>query len=71
MSTVRQYSDSFVGLSWEDARSRLAGAQLTETEWHSGALGGPELDARFPDYELSVLFHNGKAVTTSFHVLTR
>jgi hypothetical protein len=70
VSTIQQYVDSFKGLSMETARSRLAGAQLSEEEWKEGGFGGKQLVATFPEYEIRVLFSEGKVVTTSFQILS-
>jgi len=70
-SSIHQYVDSFKELSEDSARSRLAGAQLTETEWKEGEFGGKQLVAVFPDYELRVLFLGDKVVTTSFQILSK
>jgi hypothetical protein len=54
----------------KEVRTRLGNVKLKRGKWQSGRFGGPQLDARFSDFELSVLFYAGKAITTSFYVST-
>lgn len=67
---VRQYADSFSGLSLSEARTRLAGGKLSEGEWSGEGFGGKELVATFAHHEVRVLFLDGKAITTSIQVLS-
>jgi hypothetical protein len=53
-----------------EARSRLAGAELSEKDWSKGGFGGSQLSAKFPQYDVQVMFFNGKAIVTSVHVLS-
>ena len=71
LSAIRQYADSFEGLSMSQARSRLAGGKLSEDDWGGRRMGGRELVATFPDYEVRVFFAKGKAMTTSVQVLSK
>ncbi|MDB6064069.1 MAG: hypothetical protein JWR26_277 [Pedosphaera sp.] len=71
VSSIREYVDSFKGLSLEAARSRLAGAKLSEKEWNSGGYGGKQLVATFPQYQVRVLFLEDKAITTSLQIITK
>ncbi len=70
VSKIREFADSFLGLSVKDARTRLGKAKVKRGKWASGGFGGPELVAVFPGYEFTVLFYEGKAITTSFRVFT-
>ena len=70
VSMIREYADSFIGLSMDDVRTRLGDAELKQSKWASGDFGGPQLIARYPGYEFSVLFYDDKAVTTSFQIST-
>lgn len=71
VSAIRQYGDSFAGLSMSEARSRLAGGKLSEGEWSGGSFGGKELVASFSHYEVRVMFLAGKAITTSVQILSQ
>jgi len=71
VSRIRQYTDSFKGLSAEAARSRLSGARMTEEDWKEGEFGGKQLVATFPEYEVRVFFFGDKFVTTSFQILSK
>jgi len=55
----------------EAARSRLAGAKLSEEEWNEGGFGGKQLVATFPDYEVRVFFSEDTVITTSFQILSK
>jgi hypothetical protein len=68
--TVRNYANSFNGLSAEAVRSRLAGTKIIEEDWKEGEFGGKQLVATFPDYELRVLFLEDRVITTSIQVLS-
>ena len=70
VSAIRQYADSFEGLSMSEARSRLTGGTLSEEEWSEGGFGGKQLVATFPQYEVRVMFLEGKAITTSVQILS-
>jgi hypothetical protein len=70
VSSIRQYVDSFKGLGMDEARSRLAGAKLSEEEWNERGFGGKQLVATFPEYEVRVLFLGDKVATTSFQILS-
>ncbi len=70
VSSIRQYVDSFTGLGLEAARSRLAGAKLSEDEWNEGGFGGKQLVAEFSGYEVRVLFLDDKAITTSVQIIS-
>jgi hypothetical protein len=70
VSKIRKYADSFLGLSVKDVRTRLGKAEVKRGKWESDGFGGPELVARFPGHEFSVLFYQGKAITASFRVFT-
>jgi hypothetical protein len=71
VSAIHQYVDSFQGVSLSEARNRLASAQLSEGDWSKGRFGGRRLIAKFPEYEVRVLFWNGKAITTSVQILSK
>jgi hypothetical protein len=71
VSRIRQYTDSFKGLSEEAARSRLSGARITEEDWKEGGFGGKQLVATFPGYEVRVLFFGNEVVTTSVQILSK
>ena len=70
VSRIRKYAGSFVGLNMKEVRARLGDVKLTSGKWQSSGFGGPELLASLPDYEFSVLFYDGKVITTSFRVFT-
>jgi hypothetical protein len=70
VSKIRKYADSFLGLSMKEVRTRLGKAKVKRGKWESGGVGGPELVAKFPDHTFIVMFYEGKAITTSFRVLT-
>jgi hypothetical protein len=70
VSAIRQYADSFEGLSMTEARSRLAEGKLIEEDWSEGGFGGKQLVAIFPQYEVRVMFLDGKAITTSIQILS-
>lgn len=71
VASLRQYADSFKGLSIEEARSRLTGAALTEDEWMERGFGGKQLVAKFPKYEVRVLFLGDRVITTSVQILSK
>jgi len=52
VSAIRQNADSFDGLNMSEARSRLAEGKLSEEDWSEGELGGKQLVATFPQYEV-------------------
>jgi hypothetical protein len=68
---IREYADSFKGLSAEAVRVRLSGVKIREEDWKEGGFGGKQLVATYPDYELRVLFLGDKVITTSFQVLSK
>lgn len=70
VGAIRQYADSFEGLSLSEARSRLAEGKLNEEDWSEGGFGGKQLVATFPQHEVRVMFLNGKAITTSVQILS-
>jgi hypothetical protein len=70
VSAIRQYVDSFEGLSMEEVRARFSDVQLTEEEWREGGFVGRQLVATFPEYEVRVLFSGNEVITTSFQVLS-
>ena|ERR1017187_7170765 len=65
VSTIRQYADSFAGVSLDKARSRLAGAKISEIEWKEGGFGGKQLVATFPSHEVRVMYLGDKSVSES------
>ena len=70
VSAIRQYADSFEGLSMSEARSRLAAGKLSEEDWSEGGFGGKQLVATFPQHEVCVMFTDGKAIMTSVQILS-
>ena len=53
-----------------EVRGKLAGADLREETWGEGSLGGKQLVAHFPQYEVRVLFSKDKAITTSIQIIS-
>ena len=68
--TLKDYANSFEGLSMHEARARLQGAELSEDDWMEQGIGGRQLTAMFTDYEIAVYFYEGEVVTTSIQVLS-
>src|SRR5213082_2866864 len=68
VSSLQQYADSFKGITIDEARSRLAGANIVEDEWKEGEFGGEQLVASYPGYDLRVLFFEAKAITISVEI---
>jgi hypothetical protein len=71
VACIREYADSFKGLSAEAARNKLSGAKITEEDWKEGEFSGRQLVATFPEYEVRVLFLGDRVITTSFQVLSK
>ena len=71
VSRIRQYTKTFDGLGEEEARSRLSGAKLTETDWKEGGFEGKQLVATFPGYEVRVFLYTNSVVITSFQILSK
>jgi hypothetical protein len=70
VSAIRQYADSFDGLSMAKARGRLAEGKVIEESWGDGELGGKQLVASFPQHEIRVMFFDGKVIKTSIQILS-
>ena len=70
VASMRKYANSFEGLDMNEARNRLSGAKLSEERWSEDGVGGQELVAEFPHYEVRVLFHEELAITTSIQVIS-
>jgi hypothetical protein len=70
VSAIRQYADSFTGLSLNEARSRLAEGKLSEEDWNEDGIKGKQLIAMFPQHEVRVMFLDGKAIATSIQILS-
>jgi hypothetical protein len=67
VSSLRQYADSFEGLTVGMVRKRLAAGKLTQKKWD----GGKQLVATFPTHEVRVFFAGGKAMLTSVQILSK
>jgi len=61
VTSIQQYADSFKGSRFDEARSRLAGAEIVEDEWKESGFGGKQLVASYRAYNLRVLFLEDKA----------
>jgi len=67
---VRQHANSFIGLSVEDVRKKIAG-NIREDEWKSDGLVGTSLTAVFREYEIRVLVLDGRAVAATIHIASK
>src|SRR5437667_12359005 len=68
VSAIRQFAESLHGLSMDEVRARLVGAQISQTEWKASGYGGKELDAVFPSYVIRVMFSKDIVVYTSAEI---
>jgi hypothetical protein len=71
VASIRRYGDSFKGMSFDEARSRLADSHITESEWRHGEQGGRQLVGTFPSHRVRVLFTRDKAVVTSIEITSK
>lgn len=64
---LRQYADSFVGLTLAEAKSRFSRAKKRMTKWEQGK----QLVVTLPKYEVRLLFFGDTVVTTSIQILSK
>ena len=70
INAAHQYVNSFKGQTSDIVKRRFTGVKIVETAWKEQNLGGKQLVATYPDYEVRVLFLGDKAVTASLQVLS-
>ena len=64
---VRQYADSFEGLTIKEAKERLSSGRIKMSVWKRGK----QLVATFRRHEVGVFFFNGTAMIASVQVISK
>ena len=71
VKAIQEYTNSFEGLTMEEARKRVAPAAASEEPWDdAGVIDGTMITVEYDRYTLLLMCHDGSVIAASVQFLT-